>query len=155
MQTQGIKTDTFSWLRRLFLLAMTAILGLLPYRADGVQLSLPEPVTTETAVLSISVQNNSRRVLSFGVESYNMERQTENGWTPLEMREHWVIEIAVLLYPSQNTEISVDLMELYGHLLDAGTYRLTFYYTAEGKREAIRDQAQLVFDVTNRGGTMP
>ena len=148
MITQGLRLHPPAALRRLFALLLAAMLGLLPYRADGVQLSMETPVTTETAVLAVTVQNNSRRALICGVEPFTLEQKTADGWAQLREREHAVIEIAVVLSPLQSAKLSVDLMQQYGRLLAVGTYRLTFRYIAEDGHEGPRNQAQLTFDVT-------
>ena len=133
---------------RLLVLVMAAILGLLPVRADGVSLSVETPVTSETKVLCVTVQNDSRRTLSFGVDAFELMKEGANGWETLEKLPHAVIEIAQLLYPSDSTTIRVDLPALYGRTLSPGTYRFVFQFRMENRREPEYCMAQTDFIVT-------
>ena len=136
------------FLRRLLTLMMTALLGLAPVRADGVKLSVETSVTPETTVLCVTVQNDSRRTLSFGVDSFELQKEGANGWEKLEKLPHAVIEIAQLLYPSDSTTIRVDLPALYGRTLSPGIYRFIFDFQMENRREPEYCMAQIDFAVT-------
>ena len=134
--------------RRLLALVMTAILGLLPARVDGVRLSVETPVTPETTVLCVTVQNDSRRTLSFGVDSFELMEEGADGWKKLEKLPHAVIEIAQIMYSSDSTTIRVDLPALYGRTLSPGTYRFVFQFRMENRREPEYCMAQIDFTVT-------
>ena len=106
------------------------------------------PVTSETKVLCVTVQNDSRRTLSFGVDAFELMKEGANGWETLEKLPHAVIEIARLLYPSDSTTIRVDLPALYGRTLSPGTYRFVFQFRMENRREPEYCMAQTDFIVT-------
>ena len=130
---------------RFILLAVLAVLAmLLPAKPNDVRLTVQTPVTTETTAVTFTVENRTRRTISYPEESFAFEKQTDAGWEALEVLPHAVIEPMYEQMTGLTVTQTVHLELLFGGTLDAGTYRLTFFYTIG----ANRCSAETVFTVT-------
>lgn len=121
-----------------FFLAVFAVL--LPLRGatgdlQSVTVTVPE-VTTATERINMTIENNSGTTISFGLDSFTMEKRTLTGWTTMQKRSDYVVlKILLMLEPGKTGKLSVNLPLVYGKTLDKGIYRLTFSYnmTEQGR----------------------
>ena len=138
-----------AWYQRIvsFFLAIFAVL--FPLRgatggAQGVTVTVPA-VTTATEHIDMTIQNNSGSTISYGLDSFTLEKRTLAGWTTMQKRSDYVVlKILMMLEPGSTGKLSVDLPLAYGKTLDKGTYRLTFSYSIQ---EHGRGAASVTFTV--------
>ena len=112
---------------------------------QGVNVTVPE-VTTATERIEMTIQNNSGSTISYGLDSFTLEKRTLAGWTTMQKRsDYMVLKILMILEPGSTGKLSVDLPLAYGKTLDKGTYRLTFSYNMQDRG---RGTASVTFTVT-------
>ena len=117
-----------------FFLAVIAVL--FPLRGatgdlQGVTVTVPE-VTTATEPIDMTIRNNSGSTISYGYDSFTLEKRSLAGWTTMQKRSDYVVlKILLMLEPGKTGKLSVNLPLVYGNTLDRGTYRLTFSYSMQ------------------------
>ena len=117
-----------------FFLAVIAVL--FPLRGatgdlQGVTVTVPE-VTTATEQIDMTIRNNSGSTISYGYDSFTLEKRSLAGWTTMQKRSDYVVlKILLMLEPGKTGKLSVNLPSVYGNTLDRGTYRLTFSYSMQ------------------------
>lgn len=131
-------------IRYFFVVLLAALAMLLPAKPNDVKLTVQTPVTTETTAITFTVENRTRRTVYYPEESYAFEKQTEDDWEELDYLPHFVIEPMYEQRTGLTVTQTANLDVLFGGPLDAGTYRLTFFYTVGGERCS----AQTTFTVT-------
>ena len=130
-----------------FFLAVFAVL--FPLRGatgdlQGVTVTVPE-VTTATEQIDMTIQNNSGTTISYGLDSFTLEKRTLAGWTTMQKRSDYVVlKILLMLEPGAVGQLHVNLPLAYGKTLDKGTYRMTFSYNMQ---EQGRGAASVTFTV--------
>ena len=146
MQMQTVKPNVLQQLRRAVAWLAMALAFLLPFNPSGIRLTISEPVTTETTVFHFTIHNRSHRTLSYGLDDFYIEEQTDSGWKQVEKADHAVIEILVMQGP-EDRDFLVDLQTVYGGPLAPGTYRLTFCCNAGNMRSGKPATASVQFTV--------
>ena len=92
---------------------------------DKVTATILTQPTTETTVIEYEICNYSGVQVQVG-KYFTIEKNVDGNWEtmPFAANDSGVPDICILLSNCQSVTFQIDLMERYGHLLDAGEYRL-------------------------------
>ncbi len=113
---------------------------------QGVTVTVPA-VTTATEQIDMTIENRSGSNISYGLDSFSLEKRTLTGWTTMQKRSDYVVlKILMVVEPGGKGKLSVNLPVVYGKTLDKGSYRLNFSYSM---REHGSGVASVTFAVTS------
>ena len=108
---------------KLLSMLLVLVFSLLPFQQDGMKMTVSENITASTQEIVVTCKNKTNREISFTPE-YTVEKQTENGWEPLEFSEGYgVNEIYITLVPMLEYTFTVNACDL-AEPLSPGNYRL-------------------------------
>ena len=123
---------------RTIILYISLFLSLfLGYNADNLTATVNDTVTTETKEITVTIKNETR--ITTGMNGYypvqSIEQNVNGEWKQTGCLSS-VPEIAMVLYPLDKIEHTVQLEALGISSLSAGEYRLVIPYSADGHRTA-------------------
>ncbi|MBQ5970230.1 MAG: hypothetical protein IJL52_08985 [Clostridia bacterium] len=118
-----------SFFKRIFAAVLAFFMMLVPAKSTGdVQVSVPA-ITTATESFDLTITNNTKDAIGYGLDAFTIEQRTPLGWAALKKSGNYVvIEVLRMLDPGETGTLHVNLPLVYGKTLDAGMYRLTFEY---------------------------
>ncbi len=115
-----------------FTIFLSLFLG---YNPDNVTATVNNTVTVETQILSVTVKNETRRiVIQSGVAITAIEQKIDNEWRNIG-NVNAIPEIAHIFYPTVEQTHEVSLKDAFDiESLSVGEYRLVVPYDSEGAR---------------------
>ena len=139
-------------INRLIARVMFIILFFAPVHENNFYLSVKDEVTTESTVICFEYKNSTNRAVHVTELDYIIEKKEGSEWVKINRSPDYVaLDSPSRIYPTQKETVEINLMNVFGHLLDEGEYRLVLtYYVWSNHTEGTEMTASANFTVVQK-----
>lgn len=124
----GTNIDIISIMKRFFTGIVSVILAFVAMVSGGktgrIEFEVTQPVSVSSEQIVIEIRNYSGKRIDFD-EYFTLEKNEGGEWAPVEFAEDAGFnDVANMLNPLGTYQHSIHVLEMFGHTLEAGEYRI-------------------------------